>query len=93
VGIPSKQRCTQEIQDHIGQRYAYERMAAGRKVKNGTGSNMKNNSNEKLLSYYLLWQVDHRVSCRIPCVFRHTRTLLFAGLAVSRTTVAELGER
>ena len=36
VGKPSKQRCTQEIQGHIGQRYAYERMAAGRKVKNGT---------------------------------------------------------
>jgi len=54
---------------------------------------MKTNSSEKLLSEYSLWQADRHVSCRIPCVFRRTRTLLFAGLAVSRTTVAELGEK
>jgi hypothetical protein len=38
MGKPKKQRCTQEIQDHSGQRYDYETMAAGNTAQKGTGS-------------------------------------------------------
>jgi hypothetical protein len=53
---------------------------------------VKKSLNDDDYCHYLLWQADRRVSCRIPCVSLRRRTLLLAGLAVSRTTVAELGE-
>jgi hypothetical protein len=59
--------------------------------------NMKTSYSEKSLSdnddrCYSLWQVDRRVSYRTRCVYQNTRTLLFAGLTVSRTTALDLGE-